>query len=135
MTPDEIIAELQKIPDSIFDCDSAIIDGNGHMAELKDSLELAELNAELSAVMPDGKSNEDTRKKLREKAISESEQVKNIKAQIRTEQSKVSFHEANRSCYQRRFSAMMAIAELSAARLNALTMKQRKEILQWTIQH
>jgi hypothetical protein len=131
MTADEIIAELIKIPDSIFDCDMRIAETGAHLAELKDSLELAELNAELGATMPEGKSNEDTRKKLREQAVSESAQVKLVKSQIRNEQASLSQHEANRSCNLRQFSAMIAIAELASARLNALTMKQKKEIAQW----
>lgn len=131
MTAEEIIAELLKIPDSIFDCDMAIAETGAHLAELKDSLELAELNAELGAQMPDGKSNEDTRKKIREKAISESAQVKSIKDKIRAEQAKLSQHEANRSCNLRTFTALIASAELASARLNALTMKQKKEIVQW----
>ena len=134
MELNEITLELQKVPSSIFECDIELVNDSAHLDELKEALELAELNSELAAVMPE-KSNEDTRKKLREKAVSESPQVKSIKRQIRDESIKKAKHESERAQSLRQFQALIAIAELSAARLNAVAMKTRKESLEWELKN
>lgn len=131
MTPDQILSELSKYPQSIFDVDIEIGHIAGHLAELKDSLEIAELNAELGAQLPD-KSNEDTRKRIRAEAISKSQDVRSIKVQIIAEQARQAEADARRSMYLRQFQATMAMADLASAQLNMVACKTRKET-KWTL--
>lgn len=119
MTPQQIIDELNRLPDEVYTSDMELSKSGAHLAELKDSLEIAELNAELGIILPD-KSNEDTRKVLRAKAVAISPDVRAIKRQILDEQLRQSEREAARSKSLRQFQATMSISELSAAQLNVL---------------
>jgi len=126
----EIREQLSRLPQSIFEIDVELAKASGHLAELKESLEIAELNAELTATLPE-KSNEDTRKRIRAEAVTKSLDVKRIKSLIIAEHIKQSEHEAARSMNLRQFQAMMALAELAAAEMNMLAAKTRKETMQW----
>lgn len=128
MTANEIMELLKAAPDKIFDVDVELAHVGAHLDELKDSLEIAELNAELAVEMP-AKSNEDTRKSLRAESVSKSPEVKLIKALIRDEHIRQSGIENERSKNTRTFSAALAMAELAAAQLNAVAARTRKEIV------
>ena len=130
MKAEEIIAKLQSSPQSIFEVDIELARQAGHLAELAESLDIAVLNAELSAPIPDGKSNEDTRKKLREQAVAQSEGVKKLRQQIGAEKLRQSEIEARRSMALRDFQGTMAIAELAAAQMYMVAAKTRKESLE-----
>ena len=128
MTSNEIMDLLRKIPDKIFDVDVELAHVGAHLDELKESLAIAELNAELAVEMP-AKSNEDTRKELRKEAVSKSPGAKRIKALIRDEHIRQSRIENERSKYTRTFGAALAMAELAAAQLNSVAARTRKEIV------
>ena len=130
MKAEEIIAKLQALPSSIFEVDIELARQTGHLAELTESLEIAILNAELAAPIPEGKSNEDTRKKLREQAVAQSEPVKKLKQQIISEKLRQGEIEARRSMSLREFQAIMAMAELAAAQMYMVAAKTRKETLE-----
>lgn len=122
MTPQQIIDELNKLPTDIYTVDLELSKSSAHLAELKDSLELAELNAELGVQWPD-KSNEETRKRLKAEAVAKSPDVRQIKKQILDEQLKQSEREAARSMSLRQFQAAMAVSDLTAAQFNLLAAK------------
>ena len=128
MTPQELIDELNRLPSEIYTTDMDLCKSGAHLSELKDSLELAELNAELGIVLPE-KSNEDTRKKLRAEAIAKSPDVRSIKRQILDEQFRQSEREAARSLSLRKFQATMLISELSAAQLNVLAARVERGLV------
>jgi len=128
MTANEIMELLRTVPDKIFDVDVELARVGAHLAELKDSLSIAELNAELAVEMP-AKSNEDTRKNMRADAAAKSPDAKRIKALIRDEHIRQSGIENERSKNTRTFSAALAMAELAAAQLNAVAARTRKEIV------
>lgn len=128
MTANEIMELLRSVPDKIFDVDVELAHVGAHLAELKDSLEIAELNAELGIILPE-KSTVDKRKELKESAVANSPDVKRIKALILDEHIRQSGIENERSKNTRIFSAALAMAELAAAQLNAVAARTRKEIV------
>jgi hypothetical protein len=119
MTPQEIIDELNRLPGEIYATDMDLAQSKAHLAELKDSLELEELNAELGVILPE-KSTVDKRKELKEEAVAKSPDVRSVQRQIIAEHIRQSEREAMRSKSLRQFQATMAITELSAAQLNVL---------------
>ena len=87
--------------------------------EAEANLENAELNATLNAAMPE-KSNADVRKLIVESTLAKDETVKKFKKEVMQYEAEIEMNEAEAKSKRREFQACVALAELHAARINAM---------------
>lgn len=92
--------------------------------EAQSNLEDAELNATLNAPMPE-KSNADARKLIIESALAKDETVKKLKKEVMRYEAEIEMNEAEAKSKRREFQAAVALAELHAARINAMNRVQK----------
>ncbi len=87
--------------------------------EAQVNLEDAELNATLNAAMPE-KSNADSRKLIIEATLAKDELVKKFRKEVQRYEAELEMNEAEAKSKRREFQAAVALAELHAARINAM---------------
>jgi hypothetical protein len=88
------------------------------------NLEDAELNATLNVAMPE-KSNADARRLIVESTLAKDETVKKFKKEVRQYEAEIEMNEAEAKSKRREFQACVALAELHAARINAMNRVQK----------
>lgn len=114
-SPDGIVATLVSLPKQLQENDNAIAQAQITVDELKESLELATVNASLNA-NADGK-NADARKLQTDKAIAESAEVKAARSAWLGAKSRMELLQSENKQLSRTFAAMCHVAELKAAQM------------------
>lgn len=100
------------------------------LREAKANLEDAELNAKFNVQFPE-KSTVDAQKRLIEMTVSKDETVRKYQKEVMRYEAEIEMNEAEAKSKRREFQAAIALAELHAARINAMyrnqTQQQKKE--------
>lgn len=94
--------------------------------EAQAHLEDAELNATLNVAMPE-KSNAESRKLLVEATLAKDEAVKKFRKEVAQYEAEIEMNEAEAKSKRREFQAAIALAELHAARINAMYRAEKKD--------
>jgi predicted nucleotidyltransferase len=123
-TTDYLYDALRSLPEVIGGVESEQAAMVNLKREAQANLEDAELNATLNAPMPE-KSNADTRKLAIESALAKDETVKKFKKEVQRYEAEIEMNEAEAKSKRREFQAAVALAELHAARINAMHRVQK----------
>lgn len=110
-----IAVTLTELPKKLYDSDVAIAILETKIADLKESIEIAEVNASLTA-NDDGK-NEEKRKLQRAKAVNEDPEVMRLRQECRAAVENLELEKANNKQLSREFAGMCHISELKAAQM------------------
>lgn len=111
---DSIVATLARLPGDLYLSDCKVNNLENILAELEETLQIAEINASLNA--PDGK-NESARELNRKKSIAENPTVQNARKVVRSRQAELEEAKTENKMIARQFAAWCHIAEVESARM------------------
>lgn len=118
LSSDSIVATLNTLPGDLYVSDLKILDIESNLDAVKESLEIAEINASLNA--PDD-TNEPKRVLKRKKAILEDASCIAQRKFVREMQTELDTAQAENKMIARQFAGYCHMAELRAAQLNLMT--------------
>lgn len=114
-----IVEGLTCLPDELQSLESFLVTLRTTLGQQRAALESARLNAVINAVV-DGK-NAESRKLQQEQAVAASPEVKLAEQAVNETESTIANAEVDAKRLARQFQAVMALAELQSARLNAMS--------------
>jgi hypothetical protein len=127
-----LASRLLTLPDEIRRTEAGQVKLGNDLATWKVSLKDAETDCAINA--PGGK-NDDERKKALASALSASPAVKQARSRILELECAVAAQDVDVDALKRQWQASIALAELQAARLNALAKIQTAETMKKEIKH